>query len=209
MATLVHDDSPESLAFAAKTAFTRTGHGDQTSRLDVGTANVAGFEDAESRILEHGIRIVDLTALPFEEEDFMRQVHRLDMETHRDVPTVIPFGEIEYQEWLDAVVNGAGRSPRWAWVAMAGVEPVGLARLRIYESERAAQNAYTGVHSEYRGLGVARALKYRTIEWCRENGIDFIYTGNDIKNDRMLAINIPLGYQSLPCEIEVAKDLLG
>jgi GNAT superfamily N-acetyltransferase len=131
------------------------------------------------------------------------------MTTHRDVPTVIPFGEIAYAEWLDAIVNGAGRSPKWAWVAIAGDEPVGLARLRTYENERAAQNAYTGVRSDYRGRGVARALKYRTIEWCRANSIDFIYTGNDIKNVRMLAINVALGYQPLPCEIEFAKDLLG
>ncbi len=68
-------------------------------------------------------------------------------------------------------------------------------------------NAYTGVDRAYRGRGVARALKLRTIQWARQNNVDFIYTGNDIANQRMLAINVQLGYEPLPGWVEVVKEL--
>jgi GNAT superfamily N-acetyltransferase len=87
-----------------------------------------------------------------------------------------------------------------------GERPVGLARLQR-KGQNAAFNAYTGVDRAYRGRGIARALKQRTIEWSRQNGVDFHYTGNDTENKRMLAINIQLGYQLLGAMIEVSKDL--
>jgi len=89
---------------------------------------------------------------------------------------------------------------------MADGEPVGLARLRVY-ADRKANNAYTGVLSSHRGKGVARALKYRTVEWCRLNDIEYIYTGNEVKNTRMLAINRSLGYEMLPKAVEVERIL--
>jgi GNAT superfamily N-acetyltransferase len=72
---------------------------------------------------------------------------------------------------------------------------------------RAAGNGLTAVDADYRGRGIARALKFKTIEWARENGIETIYTENDLENHRMLAINVSLGYKPLPPEVELVKDL--
>jgi GNAT superfamily N-acetyltransferase len=73
----------------------------------------------------------------------------------------------------------------------------------------AAGNNLTGVDPVYRGRGIARALKLKTIEWAREHDVESIYTQNDIENRRMLAINISLGYKPLPTEVEMVKDLPG
>jgi GNAT superfamily N-acetyltransferase len=88
---------------------------------------------------------------------------------------------------------------------MSGPQPIGLAALHL--SGHAAWNAFTGVDRAYRGKGVARALKVRTVEWARQNGVDYIYTGNDEGNKRMLAINVRLGYEPVAASIEVRKEL--
>jgi hypothetical protein len=37
--------------------------------------------------------------------------------------------------------------------------------------------------------------------------VRYHFTGNELENRRMLAINISLGYQMLPRTIEIARDL--
>ena len=59
-------------------------------------------------------------------------------------------------------------------------------------------NAFTGVIPEYRGRGIATALKVKTILHAREVGVSEILTQNDSENEPMLAINRKLGYQNWP-----------
>jgi GNAT superfamily N-acetyltransferase len=87
-----------------------------------------------------------------------------------------------------------------------GSHPVGLARLRR-QGNRAALNAFTAVDPDYRGRGIARALKLRTVLWARENGVEHLYTGNDAENRRMLDINLRLGYQPLSGSIELVREV--
>ena len=58
----------------------------------------------------------------------------------------------------------------------------------------------------FRGRGVARALKLRTVRWAQENEIQFIDTANDAENARMLAINVRMGYKPLPAREEWLKE---
>jgi mycothiol synthase len=81
---------------------------------------------------------------------------------------------------------------------------VGLAFLQM-RAGSIADNGYTGVDRLYRGRGIARALKLRTVEWAREHGVEAIVTGNDVDNKPMLGINIELGYRPLPANIEYVR----
>lgn len=182
------------------------GHGETLSRLDVQKANLEGFEDAETVIRNHGISIERMAELDLDRE-CLRQIYRLDMDTHRDVPSPVEWVDIPYDEWLEVVINGPGRSPEWSWIALEGNKPIGIARLRVSGNE-GARNTYTGVRTEYRGRGVARALKNRTVLWCRDNKVSYIFTGNSVHNQRMLAINMSLGYELLPASVEVIKELV-
>jgi GNAT superfamily N-acetyltransferase len=182
------------------------GHGEQLSRLDVQAANLDGFTGAERDLIENGLRVERLADLDLQNPAFIETLYRLDMDSHRDVPSPVEWSDMPFDEWLEVIVNGPGRSPEWAWVALDGDVPVGTSRLRVYDGGEAG-NAYTRVRSEYRGRGIARALKYRTVAWCRENEIRFIYTGNSVSNQRMLAINRSLGYEPLPRTIEVVREI--
>jgi GNAT superfamily N-acetyltransferase len=87
---------------------------------------------------------------------------------------------------------------------------VGLAAIGIYPADRHAYNAFTGVLREYRGRGLAQALKLQTVLLAKQEGMRYIRTNNDSNNAPMLAINRKLGYKSEPglyrllCDLEQA-----
>jgi len=192
--------------FVLARGFTRTDHAHRMSRLDVRNANLDGYAGLEEQLRREGLRIATLAELGAGDEEVLRRVYALDMETARDVPSSEEHKDVPYQTWQVYRLEAPGASPESIWLALDGERPVGIAALRR-QGRNAAWNSFTGVLRDYRGRGVARALKRRTIDWSRRNGVDFIYTGNDVTNKRMLAVNIRLGYQPLPAFLEVVKQL--
>jgi GNAT superfamily N-acetyltransferase len=202
----VLETETDAVDFATRRGFTRTGNGDQLSRLEIANANLEGFEGQEGRLRDHGIRIATLAELGVDDAELMTGLYELDRAVHADEPSSVEWEFDPFDDWRRTLVFGYGRSADWCWVAMDGDRPVGLSRLKL-AAEDTAMNAFTGVDREYRGRGIARALKLRTIEWSRRNGVRYHFTGNELENRRMLAINISLGYQMLPRTIEIARDL--
>jgi GNAT superfamily N-acetyltransferase len=64
----------------------------------------------------------------------------------------------------------------------------------------------TGVRREYRGKGVAMALKLKTIEYAQRHGYAVIKTWNESNNVGMLAINEKLGFVRQPAWVTFAKE---
>ncbi len=200
----LREDLPEAEAFAVRRGFARTGHGDRVSRLDVNNANLAKVREAARRVEESGIRITTLDQLRVDEA-LLEELRALDQETTRDIPGEEKYLAPPLDEWK-LWMELPGMSHDIFWVAMDGDKIIGIAPLQR-RAGGYADNAFTAVLRAYRGRGIARALKLRTVEWARENGIRAIITGNDPANKPMLAINIDLGYQFLPANIELAKEL--
>jgi len=202
----VLDSHPYALSFAERRGFRSTEHGEQFSRLDVRKANLDGYEGVEERLRGEGIVIRTLAELGTEDKIFMQALYELNRDSHADIPSDVRHEFASYDQWLKIAMIGHGRPPEWCWVALHKEKSVGIARLRL-AGNNAAWNAYMGVHRACRGKGIARALKLRAIEWSREHGVAYHYTGNDAENHRMLAINLWLGYQLLPRDIELKREL--
>jgi GNAT superfamily N-acetyltransferase len=60
------------------------------------------------------------------------------------------------------------------------------------------ENAFTGMLRDYRGRGIAQALKVRTIMYAKQSGVSEILTENDSVNAPILAVNKKLGYKRWP-----------
>jgi GNAT superfamily N-acetyltransferase len=202
------EDEPLAGSFAERRGFSATERVLRMSRLNVHQANLKNAQGIEDRLSGEGIRIETLGQLLKEDEGMLQAVYELDQEAVRDVPSAEPIGRIPFELWRKDAIEAPGTSPDWWWIAVAGNTPAGLAMLKR-QGEKAAFNEFTGVRREFRARGVARALKARTVEWSRENGIDYIYTGNDVANSPMLAVNIDMGYQPLPSGIQVVRKLSG
>lgn len=200
--TDVREDLPAARRFAERRGFRPTGIADRFSRLDVSAANFEGYIGLEERFLTEGIRITSLADLE-PGEAFLRALHRFDEAAARDMPGHADRPPIPFEQYRRRLII-PGRPPEQIWVALDGDQPVGVAKV-TRRSENAAMNGFTGVDRAYRGRGIARALKYRTVQWARGAGVTYLYTGNEKSNARMLAINASLGYQPIPGDVEVAR----
>jgi len=64
--------------------------------------------------------------------------------------------------------------------------------------EKIAQIAFTGVESEFRGMGISKALKRESIRVCRERGMQAMITGVKRENVRAKAMNMGAGFFEVP-----------
>lgn len=201
----VGEDKPEALRFVQKRGAQETGHVERISRLDVRAARLDGYAGLEARLRDEGIAISSLAEAGVEREDFLQALYRMSERTAKDLPGSEERGLRPYEEWRRDLLSTPGQTPDSMWVALDGKVPVGIARMSR-RGTNGAIHGYTGVAPDYRGRGIATLLKLHTIRWAQENGIQFLFTGNDLENAPMLAINRRLGYKPLPALIEVVKE---
>lgn len=201
----VREDDTRSQHFATVHGFTPTGDVDRISRLDVARVNLDGLPSTRARLHERGIRLARLAEVQ-PDDALLRVLHAVMDETAADIPSVEPFAGDTFEAWRRRYIERPGMSLEWIWVALEGDRPVGAAFLRRYNAQ-AASNSYTGVSRTHRGLGIARALKLEQIAWAREHDVRTIFTGNESQNAPMLAVNMALGYEFLPAQIELGKEL--
>lgn len=85
--------------------------------------------------------------------------------------------------------------PEAMFVAYADGEVVGCAGLMLDSDQPdRAENALTAVRRDWRGRGVASALKRMTLHWAAGHGIREVYTWTQRGNQDMRALNEHLGY---------------
>ena len=70
-----------------------------------------------------------------------------------------------------------------------------------------AENALTTVRRDWRGRGLARALKEHAIAWASRDEIREIYTWTQTGNENMRAVNERLGYVTRAISISVRRKL--
>ena len=170
---------PESLAFARRFGFREVGRQVEQVR------HVAESEEAARP--PDGVELVRLSERP---ELFRRTYEELAVEAFEDIPTpgrITVTLETWEREWLTW--------PEGSFVALAGDEIVGCAGL-VRDDDHAdrAENSLTAVRRDWRGRGVARAVKQAVIAWASENGVRELYTWTQEGNENMRAVNEKLGY---------------
>jgi RimJ/RimL family protein N-acetyltransferase len=191
----VRDDDPVSFRFAQKRGFTIEHHTFE-STLDLTAFDERQFEDLLAKVHLAGFRFFSLAEAGVTEENKQKlyEVNRLSALDNPGNNGVFPdFGTFSKNvfnaSWVRADTQIlAAHTDRW----------VGLSAIGIYKEGNHAYNAFTGVLREFRGRGIAQALKLQTILLAKREGVRYIRTRNDSTNTPMLAINRKLGYQPEP-----------
>lgn len=172
-----------SLGFLERRGFAEVGR-EFESRLEVATARPQGAPPA-------GVTILSLAERP----DLARDAYQVQRAALPDMPSHTASKAGSYERWRASDLDGPGALPDACMVALAEGRAIGYAGLAGDEaSPGVAEHLLTAVLREWRGRGVATALKQAQIAWAQTAGIHTLVTSNDGPNDPMRAVNARLGY---------------
>jgi RimJ/RimL family protein N-acetyltransferase len=183
-------------------------HRERTERvweLDLaihGPRLLAEAAEARERAATHGIRMTTFAA--WDEAEKLRKLYELDSITRLDIPSTLPI-LTESLEDFERRNTGPDRRPDRIWIAVDGDRPVAMTYLRFPPVRGMVWTGYTASHPEYRGRGLARAVKLESLAQAVELGVPRIGTDNDSENAPMLHINRRLGYEPRPGFVEHHK----
>jgi GNAT superfamily N-acetyltransferase len=136
-----------------------------------------------------------------------RLVHAVDEAATRDMPSSEQIDAIPYDEWVDHVLEHPLFTTEGSVVALVDGVAAAVSFLVHDQETRRAANMFTGTLREYRGRGLALAVKLGSIHWAAENGVTSIVTTNDATNAPMLAVNKRLGYRPSGRHFDYVRDL--
>lgn len=197
----VEESDADSLAYMERRGYVVERHA-YDSTLDLATFDIAPFAGAVGAVEAKGIRFFTLADEPGDETE--RALYELYGRTMVDIPGYEAKAFMTYETWHRFVVAAEGARPQWVFIAadrgrLVGVTTAVLSQEHIYTN-------HTLVEREYRGRGIALALKVLAVQAALRHGAPYMRTGNDSLNGPMLAVNRKLGYKPLAGAYTVAKN---
>lgn len=188
----------------------RRGYGLKRQRtesvLDLKSFDPAKFAGAYDRVREGGLRLVMYQGSDLSEA-VLQQIYDLDRIATPDVPIwdagmTFPSYEQYRKEFVESP------DPFVVALALDGEKAVGVSAVWFSTTPgKSAGVGYTGVYKEYRGRGIAQAVKLMTIEEAIRRGAPRMRTNNDPDNPPMLAVNVKMGFQFIPGPRQMIKAL--
>jgi len=184
MVAIVTDDDPESLAYAERRGFAEV-------RREKGVTLDPTAIEPPAVAPPEGIAIVSWAERP----ELARGIYEVSVEASPDVPGYEEEEHEAFEAWLAHDMSGPGDSPEATFVALAGDEVIGYAKLSLSTARPThAYHDLTAVRRAWRGRGVARSLKAAQIAWAKENGFEQLRTQNDERNEPIRRLNAEFGY---------------
>ncbi|MDQ5821811.1 MAG: GNAT family N-acetyltransferase [Actinomycetota bacterium] len=193
----VKEDEPESLAWVERRGFMETGR-DSRLELDLGAIEPPSVAPPE------GIEIVRWSERP----ELAPAMYEVAREAYPDVPGSEDDAMEPYEDWLAHDMGGPGDKPEATFVALAGEEVVGYAKFSLTEAQpTVAYHDITAVRRNWRGRGIAGALKRAEIAWAKQQGYERLETMNEERNAPIRKLNERYRYRLSPGRIVVVGPL--
>ena len=178
--------------------------------LDLADFDAARFEGAEERPTREGLAVRTLVEVAASGPEALRALHELHNVCRRDQPPREEHAEpIPFEAWEAHHAQGSAVLAPGSFVAVDGARYVGLSTLEQAGPPVSAtlSAGFTGVHPDYRGRGIALALKLRTIRWAREHGYARISTGHNSENAPMVRLSERLGFRRESALVRLGRRL--
>jgi mycothiol synthase len=184
-------DDPGSLAFAERFGF---------REVDREVEQVREIGDEPWPLPPPGVEIVSVAARP---ELWRAAYDPLAVEAFQDFALDTPL-DVSLERWLSDWLAW----PEGMFLALANGDVIGCAGLeRDADHPERAENALTAVRRDWRGRGVASALKRAALAFAAEQGVREVYTWTQRGNDDMRRLNEHLGYTTRAESIRVRAAL--
>jgi len=136
-----------------------------------------------------GVEIVSYAQRPGLE----REMYAVDREASADIPGLASTHDADFEEWRIFAIDRPSRALDLTFLAIAEGRVVGVAYMEL-AGDRCFHNL-TGVRREWRGRGVASAMKRAQIAGAMTKGVTRLVTESQHENLPMRRLNEKLGYR--------------
>lgn len=184
---------------------------DEWRRVDL----ILKLEDFNAAPLKGLIEKLEAQGFGFKSIDQLRDNPKRDQKlcdlgnaVSNDVPLGMPATELTLAQFQKSILEISWAREQAFCVAIFDGRYIGLNNIGVDSNGNAFVDV-TGVLPEFRGRGLAQALKLKGIEWAISHGIKEMATSNDLVNAPMLAVNEKIGFVRQPASIRFAKKLQG
>jgi GNAT superfamily N-acetyltransferase len=194
---IAREDDADSIAFGERRGF---------SEVERNGLLVLRLEGVESPSIDppDGVEVTTWAARP----DVARGIYEVASQAHADVPGRGRERMEPFEHWLEYDMRGPGDRADATFVALARGEVIGFAQLSFTSAQPSvAFHNMTGVRRDWRGRGVAGALKRAQVVWAKEEGFERLQTLNEARNEPIRRLNERLGYESAPGEVVLRGPL--
>jgi GNAT superfamily N-acetyltransferase len=195
-----------SLAFLDKLGFEEFERACE-SRLHLDGFDPGQFYSYVERFHQAGLKVSTLDQERASDPDFDRKLHELHNAACAEMPLPEPYVPQRLEVFLKQEVDNPIVISDAFLIARDGDELVAYTSLWKRTVRSSLTQSMTATRPDYRGKGIATALKVLVTEWAKKEGYAQIWTWNDEKNDPMLRINTKLGYKKQPEWIGFRKKL--
>jgi GNAT superfamily N-acetyltransferase len=162
---------------------------------EAGRADLEAFRRYADRAAAEGIEIRSLPELKERDPAWLSKLHVLHSAVVGEIPLPDEPTLQSPAELVNYLFNAPGALPEACFIALHGDRYVGECVLyRSQDDPAELEHLVTGVDKDFRGRGVAVALKLRTVQFAQQNGFERISTWVENNNPSMLAINEKLGF---------------
>ncbi len=196
----VREDRPEAIRFAEKRGFV-AGLLEQESSLDLLKFDPSAFTDALERMEGTGIQLMTFDELSNDPERGFK-LYEMEGASEKDMPAPEPLTQPDFETYCKLVYENPNFRGETVLIAVDGEDYVGVSSLWSQSIPTRLEVGYTGVLREYRGRGIATALKVAVTGKAKDLGYKEAITTNDSTNVGMLGINRRLGFEKRPAWVD-------
>ena len=182
------------------------------SKVETKGFDFSTYEGLEQTLQRAGIEIKSLAELTDPEAN--QKLWELDWILMQDVPMGVTLTKRSFEQWLKEEVDDPEFVRQACMIALDSKcnDPL-TGNFVGYTSLMRGIGFYgigmTGVLENYRGRGIAKALKLATMRYVQAHGEGEIRTINDPPNRAMLNMNTALGFKRQPSYLRFQKALDG
>jgi RimJ/RimL family protein N-acetyltransferase len=200
------DDDDSSVRFVERAGFRREAHVFE-SHIDPSEFDIAPYQSRIEGVKASGLRIATLEELG-SGPDNRYKLWELEHITDLDIPGLDPDHLPSWEDAKRSWYQSSWYDPAAEFIALDGDRFVGASAVA-----EMAPGTWSILHTctlrDYRGKGVATALKALATDYARLKGSRLLKTNNHSGNAAMLSINQRFGFKPLPGWFEYTKFVGG
>jgi GNAT superfamily N-acetyltransferase len=182
-------------------SFARSRGYEQTSSNDMLVVDPRAVTLAEP---PPGVELSPLSAF----EDDPSPIYRVDSVAFLDEPGDLTFDALTLGRWLEDIWSHPLLDREASVVAVVDGIPAAVTYVETDRATGRGTNSGTATLPEHRGRGLATLVKRASLSQAAQLGITAVYTGNDVTNAAMQAINRNLGYEPCSTMLSWARNLM-